>query len=330
MMRLLRRSVFHAGLLPVTTPGAFLLSVLVFGSLNVDLTTYSSRLPRAGETLFGSAYRLSPGGKGANQAVAAARMGAATQMFGRVGQDAFGAQALQALQQNGVDVRGVVRDPHHATGLAVISVDQQAQNAIVVVSGANMAVGRSDVQRAAGALAGVRVLLLQLEVPLEASFTLARAARRRGVTVVLDPAPACELPAEFLSLVDVLTPNEVEAAQLVGFDVDGLQRAAQAAQELLARGARSVVIKLGAQGAYLAAGDIRRPIPPFAVQAVDTVAAGDAFNGALAAALVAGQGLPPAVRWGAAAGALAVTRQGAIPAMPSREDVFQLLEGRLP
>ncbi len=298
---------------------------VVFGSLNMDLTTYAPRLPRAGETLFGSRFQLSAGGKGANQAVAVARLGVETRFFGRVGDDMFGPPALQALRDNGVDAGGVTVDREHGTGLAVIGVDEQAENAITVISGANMALDASDVDRAAAALEGAAVLLLQLEVPLAASQALAELAHGRGVTVVLDPAPAQPLPQAFLAAVDVLTPNEIEAAELVGNSVDSLEAAARAAEAFRARGAGAAVIKLGARGAYFAAADDEGHIGAFPVEAVDTVAAGDAFNGGLAAALTGGLPLREAVRWGAAAGALAVTRPGAVPAMPSADEVTQLL-----
>lgn len=303
------------------------MSVVVFGSLNMDLTAYAPRLPRPGETLFGSRFQLSAGGKGANQAVAAARLGAATAFVGRVGDDMFGPPALAALTQEGVDTELVWTDPEHGTGLAVISVDERAENAITVISGANMALSEEDVTRADSKLEGARVLLLQLEVPLLASQRLAKLARARGVRVVLDPAPAGPLPRDFLSDVDILTPNEGEAAELVGYPVDDLEAAAQAGEDLLAEGIGAVAVTLGRQGVYFSDGETSGHQPAFAVDAVDTVAAGDAFNGGLAVALLEGHGLAEAVRWGAAAGAMAVTRRGAIPAMPARAEVERMLAG---
>jgi ribokinase len=169
------------------------LSIVVFGSVNMDLTTYLPRLPRPGETLFGRSFLTVPGGKGANQAVAAARLGAPVRLVGRIGQDAFGLEHMAAMEREGINVDGVFRDERSSTGLAVISVDDAGENTITVISGANMAVDGSDVDRCAAALQGARILLLQLEIPVEANLAAARAARRRGVTVVLDPAPARDL-----------------------------------------------------------------------------------------------------------------------------------------
>jgi ribokinase len=302
------------------------MAVLVFGSLSMDVTAYVPRLPRPGETLFGGAYGLSAGGKGANQAVACARLGCPTRFVGRVGQDLFGPGARAGLATNGVDVGGLIEDPDHGTGLAIISVDQAAENAIIVVSGANMAMNSSDVTRALAQLSDCSVLLLQLEVPLEASRQLAEAAHRRGVTVILDPAPAESLDDGLLGTVDIITPNEVEAETLVGFPVKNVDDAARAASSLVARGAGAAVIKMGERGAVCQTGHTVEKIPAFDVQAVDTVAAGDAFNGGLAAGLHAGLPLAEALRWGSAAGALAVTRRGAAASMPDRKAFEELLE----
>jgi ribokinase len=301
------------------------LAVVVFGSINIDLTTYAPSLPRPAETLLGHSFLLAPGGKGANQAVAAARLGATTHLIGRVGDDAFGREALQVIQTHNVDVSNVRVDDQHATGLAVISVDDRAENSIIVISGANMALDQSDVSRAVSLLDTARVLLLQLEVPLEANRAIARAARERGVMVILDPAPARALPPELYPEIDIITPNEVEAAMLLGYEVNSIDDAARAAAELRARGARSAIIKLGARGAVFDSPDARDSRPPFKVTPVDTVAAGDAFNGGLAVALDDGQSFVEASRWAAAAGALSVTRRGAISSMPNRDELEQML-----
>ncbi len=302
------------------------MGVVVFGSLNMDLTTYVPRLPGPGETLLGHAFLTAPGGKGANQAVAAARLGAATHLFGRIGNDAFGREVLSAIQRYGVDVAGVLADDRHTTGLAVISVDDRAENTIVVVSGANMALDPTDAARCLSALDSARVLLLQLEVPLDVTAAVARAARERNVTVVLDPAPAGTLPAEIFPLIDVITPNEVEAEALLGFAIGAPDEAARAAAEFRSRGARAAIVKLGARGASYDAPEGRGFVPAFEVEAVDTVAAGDAFNGGLAVALAEGRAFVEAVRWGAAAGALSATRRGAIPSMPTRAQLDHMLQ----
>lgn len=300
--------------------------LVVFGNINMDLTTYAARLPRPGETLHGKSFQLAPGGKGANQAAAAARLGVPTQFIGRIGDDDFGRQVIDALRSFGVET-SVHVDPQHSTGLAVISVDEAGENAITAILGANMAMDDSDVARAAQALPEAGLLLLQLEIPLRAILALAAQANQRGIRVVLDPAPAPvdPLPDELIRSLYALTPNEVEAEALVGYPVSDLDSAARAAQQLRGWGVPLAVVKLGDRGAYFATAEDQGHIPPFPVQAVDSVAAGDAFNGALAAALMENRPTREALRWAAAAGALAVTRAGAMPSMPSRAEVEDLL-----
>lgn len=302
------------------------MSVVIFGSINMDLTTYVPRLPDVGETLFGHSFITVPGGKGCNQAVAAARLGADAHFFGRIGADVFGPEVLTLVGEEGVDVGGVAIDEEHDTGLAVISVDDNADNTIIVISGANFALDESDVARCKALLGGAQVLMLQLEVPLEAVLSAARAAHEQGVTVILDPAPARDLPDEAYHLADVMTPNEVETEMLVGIRPTNAGEAAQAATMLQERGVRTAIIKLGVKGVYYQEQQESGFVPAFSVDAVDTVAAGDAFNGGLAVALSEGRPVAEAVRWGAAAGALAATRPGAMPSMPHRADLEALLK----
>lgn len=310
------------------------MAVVVFGSINMDLVVRTPRLPAPGESLPGHEFFTAPGGKGANQAVAAARLNVPTRLVARVGGDSFGPQLRQNLSNAGVDIAAVMTDTGISSGVALITVDDTAQNAIVFVPGANGRVDQSDVERLEPVLSGAKVLLLQLEVPLEASLAAARLARRQGLTVILDPAPARELPPEFYQIVDIITPNEVEAGQLAGFPVKTAQEANRAAHILLERGVKTAVIKLGAQGVAYASqtesGQIAEAFTPaFKVAAVDTVAAGDAFNGGLAVALVEGKPLPLAVQWGAAAGALSATKPGAQPSLPSRAEFEAFLKERL-
>jgi len=299
-------------------------AVVVFGSINMDLVVRTPRLPTPGETLTGHTFFTAPGGKGANQAVACARLGVPTRMVGRVGDDLFGEQLRASLRSFGVQDDGVLTTPG-PSGVALIAVDDTAENTIVIVPGANGAVSIADIPRLERALDGARALLLQLEVPIETVVAAARAAHTRGVTVILDPAPALPLPDELYALADIITPNEHEAATLTGIAVRDDQGAIAAARALIARGARRVAIKLGARGALTADTEGEQFWSPFTVTPVDTVAAGDAFNGGLAVALSEGRSFDEAIRWGLAAGALSVTRHGAQPSMPERNEVLTLL-----
>lgn len=300
------------------------MTIAVFGSINMDLVVRTPRLPAPGETLTGRTFFTVPGGKGANQAVACARLGAATRMIGRVGDDGFGEQLRASLRGYGVNDAGVLTTPG-PSGVAVIAVDDAAENTIVIVPGANGAVSAADIPRLEAALDGASVLLLQLETPLAAVTAAARAARARGVTVILDPAPAQPLPDELYALADIMTPNESEAAALTGITVADDAAVAAAARELQARGVGRVIIKLGARGAWVADPTAARMYPAFTVTPVDTVAAGDAFNGGLATALSEGKPFDEAIRWGLATGALSVTRAGAQPSMPARAELLQFL-----
>jgi len=301
------------------------MSILVFGSINMDLTTYISKLPRPGETLRGDSYITVPGGKGNNQAVACARLGAKTQFIGRVGNDAFGPEVLSIISKENVDVSQIISDPNAGTGLAVISVDANAENSIIIVSGANMTLDESDVERAKACMDKANVLMLQLEVSIEPTFQVARAAKEKGVAVIFDPAPAFPVPDHVFPYFDFITPNEIETEALVGFKPENAEDAAQAAKALRAKGAQTAIIKLGAQGAYFDSPEGNGFVPAFKVNAIDTVAAGDAFNAGLAVAVSEGKHIAEAVRWGAAAGAIATTRKGALPAMPYRKELEELL-----
>jgi ribokinase len=309
--------------------------VAVVGSLNVDLVFTASRRPGAGETLQGTAFDVYSGGKGANQALAAARAGGLVSLVGRTGGDPFGAQLRAALEADGVDLRHTAVDAEAGTGVAGIVVEPDGSNSIVVVSRANGRLGPADVARAAGAIEAAAVLLLQLETPLAAAVSAARLARGAGGTVVLNPAPAPhpgqgqtpEGLSELLRLTDIVVPNQTEAGQLTGMAADTAAGALRAGRALLAAGPRAVLITLGDRGALLVEAHQDVPVPPFAVHAVDTTAAGDAFCGALAVALAEGQSLSLAARFAAAAGALAVTVAGAGPSLPRRQEIERLCAG---
>ena len=305
-------------------------SIIVLGGINMDLVTYSPRFPQPGETVVGTRFVTYAGGKGANQAVAAARMGAKSAMVGRVGGDSFGPQLLNGLAVAGVDISGVRVNPDESSGIAVIGIDETTQNCITQVLGANNTCGPAEAAAVRRALPGASSLLLQLEVSLELSLKVARNAKAQGITVILDPGPVRPMPDGLFGLCDVITPNETEAQALVGFSVTGPDSAARAAAALLDRGVGTAVVKLGAQGAYFADRDSQGTVLPFSVDAVDSVAAGDAFNGALAVSLAEGKTLEEAVTVASAAGALAVTRTGAQDSMPERRQVEALIRSQRP
>ena len=296
----------------------------------MDLVTFAPRFPRPGETVVGSRFLTYAGGKGANQAVAAARMGARSAMVGRVGGDIFGPQLLEGLAAAGVDISGIGVNPEESSGIAVIGVDETAQNCITQVLGANDTCGPEQGQAVKRLLSGAAALLLQLETSIELSLEVAWESASLGVAVILDPGPVRPVPDELLGLCNVITPNETEAQALVGFPVTGPESAAKAAAALLRRGVGTAVIKLGAQGAYFANNEVHDMISPFDVDAVDSVAAGDAFNGALAVSLAEGKNLEKAVTIACAAGALAVTQTGAQDSMPERKMVEELVRAQRP
>jgi ribokinase len=301
--------------------------ITVVGSLNMDLVARAVRLPQPGETIIGHDFRTVPGGKGANQAVAAARLGARVSMVGRVGGDAFGELLLENLAGSGVDRTHVRRDPQAATGVALIVVDDRGQNSIVVAPGANGRLTPADVEAAEAAIADSDALLLQLESPLESVTRAAEIARAQGVRVILNPAPARALPTSLLSLVDVLIPNESEAARLTSMPAGDRAEATAAASALQEMGVGQVIVTLGARGALWVQGENAEHFPAFEVTPVDTTAAGDAFVGSFAVALAEGRPLAEAVRRGNAAGAQAARGQGAQPSLPTRQ-ALEALMGR--
>ncbi|MBD2109282.1 ribokinase [Nodosilinea sp. FACHB-13] len=300
-------------------------TIYVFGSLNMDLVCRSPHLPQPGETILGTQFETLPGGKGANQAVAAVRLGAATRMVGRVGDDDFGRQLIQGLQNAGVDASGVAVDGEVSTGVAAIAVDSAGQNTIVVIPGANGQISDGDVDRLTTQLRPGDLVLLQFEVPLPLVMVAAKAAKAQGALVIVDPAPArTDLPPEFLRTVDILTPNQVEASHLTGLAVADVATATEAAQQLVQRGVAIAIVKLGDQGVVVAENHRTFHQPALPVTAVDTVAAGDAFNGGLAVGLAEAMDLEEAVQFANAVAAAAVMVPGAQPSMPERSQVAAL------
>jgi len=301
--------------------------IFVIGSLNADLVVRAPRFPAPGETISGEDLAIIPGGKGANQALAAARQGMSVAMVGRVGNDSFGPTLIKNLKDNRVDTSGVQID-ESATGTAIIVVDANGQNSIVLSPGANGKVTPADVQ--AVSLRDADTLLLQLEIPLETVIQAASLARQNGLRVILNPAPARPLPNDLLANVDILVPNESELGILTGIPVSDVDSVPSAAKALLAKGVQTVIVTLGSQGALLITVEQMKLIPAFDVDVVDTTAAGDAFIGGLAAALLKGKSLVEAVRYGNASGALAATKFGAQPSLPTQNEVEQLISLRAP
>lgn len=298
--------------------------VVVVGSSNTDMVVKTAHLPKPGETVVGGTFVLAPGGKGANQAVAAARLGAKTTFIAKVGDDLFGRQAVAGYEQEGIDTRWVLRDPQRATGVALILVDDRGENMISVASGANEALSPDDIDRAAEAIRSADIVVMQLETPLPTVCRAAEIAAAAGVPVILDPAPAPgqPLPAELLRHITYLKPNESEAERLTGIAVVDQATAQAAADRLLDAGPKCVVVTLGARGALV----VEQPghglmVPPHPVSAVDSTAAGDAFCGAWAVALARGESPLEAARFAAVAGALAASRMGAQPSLPTEEEV---------
>lgn len=299
--------------------------IVVVGSLNMDLVFRGEKLPAPGETVSGARFSAHPGGKGANQAVAAARMGVPTAMVGCVGEDEYGRHLVAVLAREGVNCNWVKTVPG-PSGCAGILVDKGGENCIAVANGANDQLTPDMVMQAKALIAGAKVLLVQLEIPLPAVQAALALARGAGVTTILDPAPAVELSPDILNLVDFLTPNCQEASSLTGANVHCWQTAAAAARDLQRRGAKNVLVTMGKYGAYFysAGGQVR--IAPPRVEAVDATGAGDAFNGALAAALARGTAADAAADWAAAAGAIAATVPGAQPSLPRWEKVAEVVD----
>ena len=315
--------------------------VIVVGSLNTDLVVRAPRFPLPGETIRGEDLQVIPGGKGANQAVAAARLGASVLMLGRVGKDNFGDFLLDNLKSNHVDSKLIQRDDA-STGTAIIVVDEEGQNSIVLSAGANGKVSEADVNNAS--FQDYKLLLLQLEIPIPVVLSAAQRARESGLRVILNPAPAQELPNELMTLADFIIPNENELSLLTGMTVEDISSIEKAAKQLLARGAKHVIVTMGSKGALIVTDTQATHVETYKVDVVDTTAAGDAFIGGFASKLLESDGLPSdvqeqvspwchgdalglqnVVRYACACGALATTKFGAQPSLPTKEEVAKLI-----
>ena len=299
--------------------------VVVIGSANMDFTVRLERLPQLGETMSGGEFYTAFGGKGANQAVAAHKAGADVRFLAKVGCDQSGEAIIKHLEVLGLTSEGILRDESLHSGVALIVVDRMGNNAIAVAPGSNWNLTEEDIRRAESHISWGEVLLAQLEIPLLTVKEALRLAKAHGLVTILNPAPAHPLPGEVLSLVDILTPNEMEAASLTGIKVDNVDETARAARKLFESGAKQVIVTLGKEGCCWVRKDCAQTFPSFPVVAVDSTAAGDAFNGALACAVAEGRPMQEAIRFGSAAGAIAVTRKGAQDSLPTRDEITNLL-----
>ncbi len=301
--------------------------VLVFGSFVADLTGRGKKFPLPGETVLGTSFQSGPGGKGSNQAVAAHRAGADVQFVTKLGRDTFGRMAMDFYQQEGMDASHLMQDEAMSTGAALIMVNEQTgQNEIMVYLGACNHITPEDVESCRGLIASADILLLQMEINLDALEAIIRMAHDAGVQIVLNPAPAQRLSDDLMGMIDLVTPNETEAYLLTGVEIRCTEDASKAAKVFLNKGVRGVVITLGEKGVYVTDGRQEECMERIPVQAVDTTGAGDAFNGGLVKALAEGRNLFEAARYGNCTGALSVTRKGTAPAMPYAAQIDELFE----
>lgn len=304
--------------------------IVVIGSLNMDLVVSVDRRPVKGETVIGHGFFTSPGGKGANQAYAAGKLGARTTMLGKAGQDVFAGQLIDQLQRTGVDTSRIDQEADHPSGIALISIDADGDNSIIVAPGANMAITPADVEKWEPQIQGAKLIMLQLEIPLDAVVRAAEIANKHGVPVLLDPAPAQPLPDELLAKVDYITPNEHEICVLTGIEAVDSASVLEAANTLIRRGVKTVLAKRGGDGVVVVDCNKVMQIEGYKLDAVDTTAAGDAFAGAFGAALTAGAGIEAAVRYANAVGAITVTRRGAQASMPDPQEVEAFMNKAAP
>lgn len=298
--------------------------ILVLGSSNTDMTVKTPVMPVPGETVLGGDFTMSPGGKGANQAVAARRLGGDVSFICKLGRDVFGENALKHYRAEGLGTGGVLRSDL-PSGVALITVDNAAENCIVVASGANLDITPADIAASSDALRACDILLMQLEIPVPAVLQAARIAHEAGATVVLNPAPYAALPEEIFSYIDLFIPNETELSAFSGLPVGDVPSAVRAAEVLFAKGVGKMIVTMGSKGSLLLDGGAPRTVSAFRVDAVDTTGAGDTYCGALCVALAEGRTLDEAARFASAASALSVTRMGAQTAMPTRQEAESFL-----
>ncbi len=300
--------------------------IVVIGSSNTDMIIKIDRIPRPGETVIGGRFSTAPGGKGANQAVAATRAGGDVTFIARVGNDIFGSEALKGFVADEIDIEHIIKDTTAPSGVASIFVDRNGQNSIAVADGANANLSPADIEAAEKTIASADILVMQLETPIETVTAAAVMAHADGVKVILNPAPARPLTDDLLKTVSILTPNETEAELLTGIGVENEDDARKAAEALLERGVSTVLVTLGENGVIIASAGGVKKVDAFDVVPVDTTAAGDVFNGALAVAIAEGSQLEKAVLFASAAAAMSVTKLGAQPSAPTRDEIDEFMK----
>jgi ribokinase len=296
--------------------------IIVIGSSNTDMVIKSKKLPSPGETIMGGTFLMNPGGKGANQAVAAARLGGNVTFVTKTGNDMFGAEASHLFNNEGIDARYIIKDPDNPSGVALITVDENGENSIVVASGSNGTLSANDIKDEVYETDTSDIFLMQLEIPVATVEYVAQKAVSKGNKVILNPAPARHLSDDLLNCLYLITPNETEAELLTGVKVHDLKTAKTAALKLQEKGVENVIITMGSSGAYILSGKISKIIPVVPVKAIDTTAAGDVFNGALAVAISEGKGIEDAVVFANKAAAISVTRMGAQASAPYRREIY--------
>lgn len=302
------------------------MSILVLGSFMMDQVVSTPRAPKNGETIIGDSFSIYPGGKGANQAVSASRLGGDVSMAGKVGEDKYGEDFLQILNEEGINTGFIEKDSRYATGVGFVTSEHNGNNRIVVVPGANLKYNKKELLKLNNILDNIDILIIQLEMDISVMEEAVKMAKEKSIEVILNPAPGQLLEDSLLKHVDYLTPNETELEILTGMEVNTLDNIIEAAKRLLNKNVNNIIVTLGSKGALIVNQELIEHIEGFNVSARDTVAAGDAFNGALSVAITEGKPLSEAVLLANAAGALTVTKKGAIPSIPYREDVEQLLK----
>lgn len=296
--------------------------IIVVGSLNMDMVVKTSHIPQPGETVLGGSFFMNPGGKGANQAVSVARLGGNVAFIGKIGDDIFGKQSFQLFDEEGVDTSGILSDRQSPSGIALITVDEQGENSIVVAPGANARLQPADVKKMSEKYPEGYIILMQLEIPMETVEYAARHARDRGLLVIVNPAPANKHIHSLFPLIDILTPNVTEAEMLSGISITDIETAKRAAEEIHSKGVKHVIITLGKDGAAVLDNGTFSHVPAPIVDTVDTTAAGDVFNGALAVALSEGKNLADATAFACRAASISVTKMGAQASIPYRNEVL--------